>query len=350
MEAAQTAIPEFQYLKNIKTYNVKIKELNYTLSISDNSNQLNLSLTQKEGNDPFEYGESYNLDSLIEINNIFKTFDSISDVRSSFEELLNTQRYSFEKNSENIKLILKIPNFAKTIEVSLFLRQKKFSTENLINVLSQQINDLKIKHEQDINELKKEIKEIKEQNNFIMDSYMKLLFEQKNQRTNDYFSYCFRNGNNYTLSNNGKIAEKTSGDGIWNCTIIGDTEIPKNKLSKWKIKLKKFKITGNTINIFIGIGPNNPKNKINFYEYCWSLSCGDPCIWNKKKSIKYNNYPGNLKEGDIIEVIVDMSDRILSFTINGIDYGVAFNDIPVKEKLYPIVLINNINQIVEIME
>ena len=45
-----------------------------------------------------------------------------------------------------------------------------------------------------------------------------------------------------------------------------------------------------------------------------------------------------------------MSDRILSFTINGIDYGVAFNDIPVKEKLYPIVLINNINQIVEIME
>ena len=70
----------------------------------------------------------------------------------------------------------------------------------------------------------------------------------------------------------------------------------------------------------------------------------------KKKSIKYNNYPGNLKEGDIIEVIVDMSDRILSFTINGIDYGVAFNDIPVKEKLYPIVLINNINQIVEIME
>ena len=196
MEAAQTAIPEFQYLKNIKTYNVKIKELNYTLSISDNSNQLNLSLTQKEGNDPFEYGESYNLDSLMEINNIFKTFDSISDVRSSFEELLNTQRYSFEKNSENIKLILKIPNFAKTIEVSLFLRQKKFSTENLINVLSQQINDLKIKHEQDINELKKEIKEIKEQNNFIMDSYMKLLFEQKNQRTNDYFRYCFRNGNN----------------------------------------------------------------------------------------------------------------------------------------------------------
>ena len=309
-----------------------------------------MSLTQKEGNDPFEYGESYNLDSLIEINNIFKTFDSISDVRSSFEELLNTQRYSFEKNSENIKLILKIPNFAKTIEVSLFLRQKKFSTENLINVLNQQINDLKIKHEQDINELKKEIKEIKEQNNFIMDSYMKLLFGQKNQRTNDYFSYCFRNGNNYTLSNNGKIAEKTSGDGIWNCTIIGDTEIPKNKLSKWKIKISNFEITGNIWNILIGIGPYNFNNYEPFYDHCWSFICGQ-----SKLSIKgpfttdYNNHSGKLKKGDIIEVIVDRKNGNLSFSVNDINYGIANCSIPKEDTLYPVVLINDQNQSIEIV-
>ena len=40
----------------------------------------------------------------------------------------------------------------------------------------------------------------------------------------------------------------------------------------------------------------------------------------------------------------------LSFKINGIDYGVAFNDISLDEKLYPIVLINDMNQIVEIVE
>jgi len=32
-------------------------------------------------------------------------------------------------------------------------------------------------------------------------------------------------------------------------------------------------------------------------------------IWNKNKALKYNNYPGNLKEGDIIEVNVDMIEE-----------------------------------------
>ena len=208
---------------------------------------------------------------------------------------------------------------------------------------------MKIKHEQDINELKKEIKVIKEQNNFLTDSYKKL-YEQNKQRIGEPFNFCFRKGINYTLSNNGKVAEKTSGSNDWNCTIVGDTEIPKNKLSKWKIKLKKFKITGNRVNILIGNGPINQDNKKYFYDYCWSLSCGQPKILNKKKELTYNNYPGNLKEGDIIEVIVDMNLGTLSFKINGIDYGVAFNDISLDEKLYPIVLINDMNQIVEIVE
>ena len=210
---------------------------------------------------------------------------------------------------------------------------------------------MKIKHEQDINELKKEIIEIKEQNNYLIDSLKKLkISEEKNNQPDDYFNFCFRKGINCTLSKDGKIAEKTDGDYDWNCTIVGDKEIPKNKLSKWKIKLKKFKITDNTVNTFIGVGPNNLDNKKHFYNYCWSLSCGEDKIWNKTKQIKYNNYPGNLNEGDIIEVTVDMNRRTLSFKINGIDYGIACDDIPIDEQLYPIVLINDMNQMVEIVD
>ena len=49
---------------------------------------------------------------------------------------------------------------------------------------------------------------------------------------NSIYKFKFKEGINYTLSNNGLIATKTSGGDSWNCTIIGDKEIPKNKISK----------------------------------------------------------------------------------------------------------------------
>ena len=67
MENAEPITPEFHDFKNTKTFEVKTKESNYTLSISDNSTSINFSLIQKEGNDPFEYGESYSLNKLIKI-------------------------------------------------------------------------------------------------------------------------------------------------------------------------------------------------------------------------------------------------------------------------------------------
>ena len=41
--------------------------------------------------------------------------------------------------------------------------------------------------------------------------------------------FKFKPGKNYTISNNGLIATKTGGGNNWNCSIIGDKEIPKNK-------------------------------------------------------------------------------------------------------------------------
>ena len=108
MEEPETITPEFKDYKNVKTFNVKIKEADYILSISESSIDIHFDLIQKEGNDPFEYEENYTLDKLKKINNVFKMFDSIENVRNSFEELINTQRYTFDKNDENIIFILKI--------------------------------------------------------------------------------------------------------------------------------------------------------------------------------------------------------------------------------------------------
>ena len=382
MEDVNSITSNFQEFKNIKDFNIKIGDINYIFSISESNTDINFVITQKERNDPFEYGEHYSLDKLIKINDIFKMFNSINAVRKSFESLLISKKYTFEKNDDNIIFTLKINIFEEITDVSFILNKKKLSKEEIEKIMNRQINEikelkneienLKIKHDKEIKEIKeqndieikelyKEIKELKDQNDKkIKELYTEIeeikkqsieLIKSNKKKENEY-SFSFRKGTNYTISNNGKTAEKTKGGIGWNCTIIGDTEIPKYKKCKWRIKLKKFKIDKNinTVNTFIGIGPNNPQNKICFYGYCWSLSCGEPKILSNKKDIFFNNYPGNLKEGDIIEVIVDMTKGTLSFKINNIDYGLTCSDIPANKELYPIVLIHDMNQIVEILD
>jgi hypothetical protein len=161
--------------------------------------------------------------------------------------------------------------------------------------------------------------------------------------------YNFKQGNNYTLSENGKVAQKTKGGNNWNCFIIGDKEIPQNKITKWNIKLKNFKIMNNTWNVLVGIGPKY-KNEENFHRKCWSFVCGEKTLCIKGQEKNYNNHSkGRLNEGDVIEVVVDRVRGNLSFLVNEEDYGVADEKIPVNDELYPVVCINDENQMVEIL-
>mgnify|MGYP002627518504 FL=1 len=59
----------------------------------------------------------------------------------------------------------------------------------------------------------------------------------------------------------------------------------------------------------------------------------------KGKSLDYNNHQEKIKEGDIIEVIVDRIKGNLSFAINDVNYGIACSDIPKEQELYPSVLL-----------
>ena len=165
------------------------------------------------------------------------------------------------------------------------------------------------------------------------------------------FKFKFNPGQNYSISNNGLTATKNNGNGNWNCTIIGDREIPKNIKSEWKIKITNFKIIGNAWNVLIGIGPNNPNNQMNFYTSCWTFICGQNYMCLKGKSVQINNHENkSLKMGDIIKVIVDRKLGNLSFEINGENYGIACSNIPKDDILYPIVMITDQGQIVEILE
>ena len=68
---------------------------------------------------------------------------------------------------------------------------------------------------------------------------------------------------------------KTSRGSNHNCNnVLGDIILQKNKINKWKIKLKKYSNTNYDSTILIGISPSNlNQNKKNTYNKTWTLIC-----------------------------------------------------------------------------
>ena len=160
----------------------------------------------------------------------------------------------------------------------------------------------------------------------------------------------YKEGLNYTVDKNGLIATKTNGGDNWNCTIFGNKNIPKNKISIWKIRINNFYIKENSWNVLIGIGPKNIKNENSFYRHSWSFICGCSTLSVKSGSeTNYNRKSGKLNKGDIIKVIVDRKKGNLSFAVNDVNYGLTNIKIPENDELYPVVMICDQGQIVEIV-
>ena len=108
--------------------------------------------------------------------------------------------------------------------------------------------------------------------------------------------------------------------------------------------------SGNFWDICIGVGPYSKNNLYQYYTNCWSFICGCSklCIKNIVTNYYFKEYKP-LKEGDIIEITMNMKIGELSFSVNGINYGIASKNIPIDIELYPIVLINDLQESVEIL-
>ena len=127
---------------------------------------------------------------------------------------------------------------------------------------------------------------------------------------------------------------------------MGEKEIPKDKISKWKIKINKIN-KSSVWDILIGIGPNNFKKSL--YNECWSIfrynSKVQLCL-NSNNNIKYTNHNEEIKVGDII---VDRKKGNLSFAINDINFGIACSTIPKDDILYPTIVLYEQGLSVEIV-
>ena len=260
---------------------------------------------------------------LLELDNIYDNTFFNEDIIKKGEKIPNQIKTILEKGKtlgnewDNNKLIDKIND---CINIENNIKNIIIINENIEKYSTKQFNIKFLPDNEQIDELSEKIKQFGE----IMDE------------ENNLLNFKFQSGENYKVTNNGLIATKI-GKNDWNCVIFGDKEVPKNKISKWKIKIIQDKKNKGNSDIFIGIGPLLFKGNSHFDE-CWSIySHGNKIALKMQKNqiLNYNNHKENLKKDDIIEVIVDRKLGNLSFAINDINYGIACSTIPKEDIFYP---------------
>ena len=100
-------------------------------------------------------------------------------------------------------------------------------------------------------------------------------------------------------------------------------------------------------NIFIGIAPTNINQNIyNYYNCGWYFDCYDSTLYSgpphNYECKEYGPRKGNgqyIHTGDSVGVLMDTTKGELSFGLNGVNLGVAFEGIPLDKPLMPCVLL-----------
>ena len=273
---------------------------------------------------------------LNEVDIFFENNFLKEEIINDCEKLPNKTKISLEKSK----------NIDNNLDINIIINNCIMIENNIKDINN--INDIITKSNNSFNKKIKFIPDTEEEINQIL-STIKSLGNISLHSEKYIFKFNPNLSTNYQLNENRLIATKKGLDD-WDCVIMGDTEIPKNAVSKWKIKLNY--ITNYRLNswsILIGIGPKYDGSK-NFHHKCWSFICGE-CSFNiRNKVSKSNMSKARLKCGSIIEIIVDRIKGYLSFVVNGNDFGVACKEIPNEEILYPFVSMYDTEQIVEIVE
>ena len=155
------------------------------------------------------------------------------------------------------------------------------------------------------------------------------------------------NSRRYIISGeNNNIMTKVGSSGSFSGAIC-QIELLNSQIYKWKIKILKTK----DYHIYIGIvntdfDNNSPlPDKCGWYYYCQnsSLRSGPPYYYNGKET--------NLKnKKDEIVIIMDTEKRTLKFIIDNEDKGDSYTDIPIDKPIFPVVLLYENNDSVEITE
>ena len=124
--------------------------------------------------------------------------------------------------------------------------------------------------------------------------------------------------------------------------IIGDTPIPLNVVASWTITLSKLSINGQGTNIGVVPADIDQNDGSNFCNIGWFYDCFQSVLHSKPPhSYKDKQYgPRNtdgqyVHTGSVIGVVMNTINAELSFSLNGVSLGVAYEGIPLDKPLVP---------------
>lgn len=138
--------------------------------------------------------------------------------------------------------------------------------------------------------------------------------------------------------------KKISGDGLHNCTVIGDKCLIKGKINKWKIK----NINDKTHILF---GINRSDIDLNGQENYKSGYITNLDNMNKHNLGVYTPiFNHKIKPNDIIGIVVDLEKGKLSYSINDDDFGVFCDNINLNVNYVPFIEMINVGSEITLIQ
>lgn len=152
-----------------------------------------------------------------------------------------------------------------------------------------------------------------------------------------------------------KIATKINGGSGSHCTIVGNIPILSNRVTSWDIGVLKSKEDDGK-NIYVGVAPSDisqdeyNRDKCGWYFYCYrsELWSGPPQEYRGKQYGLKKEKGKYIRTGDNVGVMMDAANGELSFVVNGVNHGIAYEGIPLDKPLVPCVLLNEKGDSIEL--
>ena len=157
----------------------------------------------------------------------------------------------------------------------------------------------------------------------------------------------FKRGEYLVGKDNPRIA---SAKELVSSTFMGNAPLPLNSVTSWSIKILKSK-KNNGDGILIGVAQDTlDRNKPVWRFDCYSsIAFYPPSINLKFVECGPRNERGkSVRTGDVIDVIMDTAKGNLSFGLNGVNFGVVLEGIPLDKPLVPYVCLRNEGDSIEL--
>lgn len=134
-------------------------------------------------------------------------------------------------------------------------------------------------------------------------------------------------------------------------TVVADTALVPGAVNRWRVRLVQ---SGGGWWEWVGVAPGDIdlEGRNNDTECGWYLNVETRSLYSgppfRYRSKRYGG-EGRIPTGAVVGVVMDMGTGTLSYTVDGVDMGVAYEGIPLDRPLFPAVVFNHSGQKVEML-